>query len=96
MLAFWRFCTEKLVKISADHAIVEFSIFIRLFSEAYNTPPQKYLTAIRMRHACSMLKSSDMNVTEISVQCGFNDPNYFSRIFKKNMGITPLQYRKDL
>lgn len=68
--------------------------FIRLFSETYGTPPQKYLTAIRMRHACSMLKDTDMNVTEICVQCGFNDPNYFSRIFKKNMGITPLQYRK--
>ena len=69
--------------------------FIRLFTEAYGTPPQKYLAAIRMRHACSMLKGTDMNVTEISTQCGFNDPNYFSRIFKKNIGITPLQYRKD-
>lgn len=68
--------------------------FIRLFTEAYGTPPQKYLAAIRMRHACSMLKGTDMNVTEISAQCGFNDPNYFSRIFRKNMGITPLQYRK--
>lgn len=68
--------------------------FIRLFSETYGTPPQKYLTTIRMRHACSMLKDTDMNVTEICVQCGFNDPNYFSRIFKRNMGITPLQYRK--
>lgn len=68
--------------------------FIRLFSEAYGIPPQKYLTSIRMRHACSLLKDTEMNVTEICVQCGFNDPNYFSRIFKKNMGITPLQYRK--
>lgn len=69
--------------------------FIRLFSDAYHVSPQKYLTSIRLRHACTILKDTDLSVTETAMYCGFGDPNYFSRIFKKYSGMTPLQYRKE-
>ena len=68
--------------------------FIRLFTEIYGSPPLKYLTGIRMRHACILLKDSDISVTEISLRCGYGDPNYFSRSFKKYSGMAPLDYRK--
>jgi len=67
--------------------------FIRLFSAAYNTTPQKYLMNIRIRKACSLLKESTMPITEIAMRCGFGDSNYFSRAFRKTKGITPSQYR---
>ncbi len=68
--------------------------FIRLFSATYNTTPQQYLLSIRIRHACSMLREKKLSVTEIATRCGFNDSNYFCRIFKKNIGVTPSTYRK--
>ncbi len=67
--------------------------FIRLFSSAYNTTPQKYLMSIRIRRACTLLKDSTLPITEIALRCGFSDSNYFSRAFKKANGMTPSQYR---
>lgn len=68
--------------------------FIRLFSATYNITPQQYLLSIRIRHACNMLRDKTLSITEIATRCGFNDSNYFCRIFKKNIGMTPSAYRK--
>ncbi len=68
--------------------------FIRLFSATYSTTPQQYLLGVRIRHACTMLKERNISITEIALRCGFNDSNYFCRIFKKNIGMTPSAYRK--
>lgn len=67
--------------------------FIRLFSAAYNTTPQKYLMNIRIRRACALLRESSLPVTEVAIRCGFGDSNYFSRAFRKAKGVTPSQYR---
>ncbi len=67
--------------------------FIRLFSAAYNTTPQKYLMNIRIRRACALLRESAMPITEVALRCGFSDSNYFSRAFRKTNGVTPSQYR---
>ncbi|MBQ8171551.1 MAG: AraC family transcriptional regulator [Oscillospiraceae bacterium] len=67
--------------------------FIRLFSAAYNTTPQKYLMGIRIRRACALLRESGLPITEIAMRCGFGDSNYFSRAFRKEVGMTPSQYR---
>ncbi len=69
--------------------------FIRLFSAAYNTTPQKYLMNIRIRRACALLRESTLPITEIALRCGFSDSNYFSRAFRKVNGITPSQYRNN-
>jgi len=68
--------------------------FIRLFSATYSTTPQQYLLNIRIRHACSLLKEKNYSITEVATRCGFNDSNYFCRIFKKNIGATPSAYQK--
>jgi YesN/AraC family two-component response regulator len=50
---------------------------------------------IRIREAKKLLKNPEMNISEIAYQLGFSDPLYFSKYFKKEVGVAPLQYRKD-
>lgn len=68
--------------------------FIRLFSATYSVTPQQYLLDIRIRHACTLLRTTGLSITETAMRSGFGDPNYFCRIFKKNIGVTPSAYRK--
>lgn len=67
--------------------------FIRLFSAAYGMTPQRYLLDVRIRHASAMLKESVLPVTEVALRCGFDDSNYFSRVFRKYTGRSPSEYR---
>jgi AraC-like DNA-binding protein len=66
----------------------------RIFSENARMSPIKYLGYVRCEQAKSMLTSSNLSVGEIAESVGFSDPLYFSRLFKKNIGLSPLEYRK--
>ncbi len=50
----------------------------------------------KVQRACEYLKYSDFNIKEISFRVGFQDPLYFSRLFKKHMGVSPKVYRNQL
>jgi len=50
---------------------------------------------IKVREATLLLKNSAMNISEIAYKIGFSDPLYFSKYFKKEIGVSPQQYRKD-
>jgi signal transduction histidine kinase/ligand-binding sensor domain-containing protein/DNA-binding response OmpR family regulator len=50
---------------------------------------------IKIREATRLLKESEMNISEIAYKLGFSDPLYFSKYFKKEVGVAPQQYRKD-
>ncbi len=52
-----------------------------------------YLSQTRVSHARWLLKSTEYSVQEIGVRCGFADASYFTRIFKRHVGQSPLQYR---
>lgn len=67
--------------------------FIRLFKETFGCIPIDYITNLRMQKARELLKTSSLPVTEIASRCGYNDSNYFSRIFKKHNAETPSEYR---
>lgn len=54
-----------------------------------------YVSAIRMREAETLLSTSDMSITDISYNTGFNSIQSFNRIFKKSRGVTPTEYRKN-
>ncbi len=68
--------------------------FDRKFKEIYDVTPQKFLRTLRMERACFLLEATDLSVTEIAMECGFSDTNYFSRLFKKEHMLEPLSYRK--
>ena len=68
------------------------SHFIRLFHKYIGTPPQKYRTEIAMREAKHLLKSNSVSSTASIL--GYTDVFYFSRVFKKFMGVSPSEYIK--
>lgn len=67
--------------------------FIRMFSKTYHAAPLEYIINLRVNHACAMLKNTNLTMAEIASHCGFDDSNYFSRIFRKRMGCSPTEYR---
>ncbi|MBN2164394.1 MAG: AraC family transcriptional regulator [Pontiellaceae bacterium] len=68
--------------------------YVSLFRKQTGTPPLRYLTRVRLRHACERLDLSDDPVAEIARTVGYEDAFYFSRIFKKSIGHSPSNYRK--
>jgi two-component system, response regulator YesN len=64
------------------------------FKELYNTTVMTFLTEIRMDKAKSLLRFTDKPVSEIANSLGFDDENYFGKVFKKLNGASPLQFRK--
>lgn len=70
------------------------SWFMRNFKQVTNQSPMQYILSIRIANAVSLLETTDYNVTEISTIVGYDNPLYFSRIFRKQKGISPTEYRK--
>lgn len=67
--------------------------FARLFRETTGMPISALLQQIRIDEACKLLAGTDTKIDDIAGECGFNDIQYFYRIFKKVTGMTPRQYR---
>ena len=69
--------------------------FCRVFKEITNKTPTEYITSLRVHHAETLLKQTDMNVTEVALASGFNNLNYFSRIFKQYKKISPSMMKRE-
>ena len=68
--------------------------FCRLFKETTQTTPMSYLNARRIEAACCAMSATERNVTEIALNVGFSDVNYFIRLFKRFKGVTPKRYMR--
>lgn len=68
--------------------------FCHIFKEITGKSAKEYITVLRVEKAAGLLETTAMNITEIAMQCGFSDANYFARSFKRIKGISPSQYRK--
>ncbi len=68
--------------------------FSNLFKKTCGQTFSEYLTAYRLERAADLLRNTDLKVYEISNQCGFREAKYFFRLFKKNIGMSPQQYRR--
>lgn len=71
------------------------SRFLHIFSFVTGTTPIKYQNDLRLKIACEFLQSSNLTVQNIAFSLGFNDPLYFSRLFKKKYNISPENFRKN-
>jgi len=88
-------CTESItLKDVAEKFFFSKEYFSSLFKESIGYGFSEYLTLMRLAIALKLLKETKLSISEISEHCGFNDSNYFSTIFKKNLGISPREYRK--
>lgn len=68
--------------------------FLRAFRQAFNVTPHQYITTIRLKHACQLLRETDAPVYDICTACGFQDESSFIRLFKIHFKITPGHFRK--
>lgn len=68
--------------------------FSKVFKEESGLNFIEYLTNIRIDKAKELLETTNLSIKEICVSCGYTDPNYFSRSFKKNVGVTPTEYKE--
>ncbi len=66
--------------------------FCRLFKKMTSYSPIDYLISYRINIAEYMLKNSDKTITEIALDCGFDDVSHFIKFFKRKKGVTPKQY----
>lgn len=78
----------------AEHFFITKYHLCRLFKEYTGTTLVRYLTDVRLKHACELLLNTHLSITEISSQCGFHTSMYFNNVFKRSLGMTPLAYRR--
>ncbi|WP_068475742.1 helix-turn-helix domain-containing protein [Saccharicrinis aurantiacus] len=80
---------DELAKLSN----LSLSSFKREFKKAYNDSPQHYINSKRLEKAQHLLKTTALSISDIAYDTGFNDPQYFTRLFTKNIGASPSEFR---
>ncbi len=70
------------------------SRYITLFSKEMGKTPSEYILDLRLNRACDLLLTTNMEISAVGASSGYNDQYFFSKIFKKHIGISPLEYRK--
>ena len=77
----------------AEHVNLSTSYFLKKFKSELGVGVSEYITRTKTREACMLLKYTDKSLTEISNYLYFSSQSYFQNVFKKQVGITPNQYR---
>lgn len=65
-----------------------------LFRRVMGRTPAAYVTLLRMMKARELLLDLDMPIAEVARECGYDDPLYFSRVFRREVGVSPSEYRR--
>lgn len=82
--------TEELVEV----ANMSTSTLNRLFKQSTGLSPIEFHIHKRIAHACTLIQKRGLSMSQVSEACGFKDPNYFSRQFRKVMSMSPKQYQR--
>jgi AraC-like DNA-binding protein len=70
------------------------SSFSRFFKSRMNKSFTDFVTEVRISHACKLLHETDLNISEISYECGFFTLSNFNKLFKERVKKTPVEYRR--
>ncbi len=102
-----RFIGSRIKKYIDDHYLEDLTLegisnklyissshLCKAFKKSTGYTPMQYITNRRIGKAQSLLVISNYSITDIAFMVGYNDSNYFSTIFTKNVGMSPLKYRK--
>jgi AraC-like DNA-binding protein len=88
--------SEPVVLDNIAHAAhLSTSFFCRKFKRDTGYTPIAYFNHLRVQKACQLLHFSNLRINEVASQIGIDDPFYFSRLFKKQIGVSPVEYRKN-
>lgn len=77
----------------ADEFELSKSYLNYIFQKYTQHAPLSFFTALKVKRACKLLRSTNLPVYAVASRLGYEDPYYFSRIFKKNVGVSPREYR---
>ena len=80
----------------ASQANLSASHFSVVFSQETHQTFKEYLTEIRINKAKELLRMTALRSADIAYQVGYNDPHYFSSVFKKNTGFSPIEFRSQI
>ena len=78
----------------AKRAVLSVTRYSQLFKKKTGYSPIEYFSRLKIQHACHLLDATEWKIYAISQKVGYADPYYFSRVFHKIMGLSPLQYRR--
>ncbi len=84
------------VESMAEYCKLSVGYFSHLFKKRIGSSPMKYLTELRIEKAKELIATNSMSLSNIAQMTGFNDPLYFSRVFKKTTGIPPKEFQQSL
>ena len=84
------------VETLAEMACVTKPYLIRVFKHEFGIPPLQYINKKKIERAQLLLITEDWTVKEVAWKLGFDDHSYFIRLFKKLIGTTPMDYRRNL
>jgi AraC family L-rhamnose operon regulatory protein RhaS len=78
----------------ADHCGIQRTQLGKVFQKLTGSTPMEYLFRIRMERAKTLLRETDIKITDIALECGYGTSQYFANTFKQATGATPSEYRK--
>jgi signal transduction histidine kinase/DNA-binding response OmpR family regulator/ligand-binding sensor domain-containing protein len=81
------------VELLAAELHLSHSQFGRKLNALTGFTPNRFIRNIRLKKAKELLQSEELSITTVAYDCGFNDPSYFTRVFKKEFGKTPVEWR---
>lgn len=81
---------------AANHVKLSTSYLSGLFSQRVDCGFVDYVNKRRIENSCFYLKNGDLKTYEVAFKVGFHDEKYFTRVFKKYMGMTPSQFRNGI
>ena len=84
------------IEDTAAHVSLSASHFSRLFKTVTGASYTDYLTDVRLQHAQILLATSNLSINEISGRIGVNNGNYLCTLFKKRLGISPSEYKRNI
>ena len=80
----------------ASYTAMNEAAFCRYFKQETGKTFKQYILDMRIGYACKLLAAGRMNVSQISLECGFESTAHFNRIFKRITGMTPTSYRESI
>ena len=83
------------LEMAADMAGVSSFYLSKLFKEEKGETFINFITDKRLDKSCELLAQTDLSIKEITARVGYNDQNYFSRLFKNKYGVSPTEYRSE-